>query len=149
MTSLERFSFFIGKSSVFAVFEKPLYKEKLFIYLKSHIYDSFFFSCSLQLDFSKYRLLLSQFSSFKCANINLAIACKHPWISEKLGIYHLQPYSRHVEELGLFHKFGSFTVTFLIFGLNTESIILLFTASSESWNMKINSFFWIRSHDSC
>ena len=31
-------------------------------------------------------LLFSQFSSFKCTNINLAIACKHPWISEKLDI---------------------------------------------------------------
>ena len=174
MTYLERFSFFIGKSSVFAVFERPLYKEKLFKYLKSRMYDSFFFfSCSLQLDFSEYQtslsekamaphsstlawkipwaveprrlqsmgslrvghnwatslslftfmhwrrkwqptpvflpgesqgqgslvaavygvvqgqtrlkqlssLLFSQFSAFKCANINLAIACKHPWIS--------------------------------------------------------------------
>ena len=180
MTYLERFSFFIGKSSVFAVFERPLYKEKLFKYLKSRMYDSFFFFfyCTLQLDFSEYQtsllekamaphsstlawkipwrvepgrvqsmgslrvghgwatslslflscigegngnplqcsclenprdrgawwllsmgfargrtrlkqlssLLFSQFSSFKCTNINLAIACKHPWISEKLDI---------------------------------------------------------------
>lgn len=37
------------------------------------------------------KALLIQFSSFKFANIDLAIACKNYGILGKLGVHHLQP----------------------------------------------------------